>query len=168
MHISALQTRSSDSGQCQKVDLSGWGTSNAPRKKAVMQISEDRIYNLWQRQKNIQIGTLECHRWHEDSAKRWAFLDVCKEIYVWASIRTIKSALNQSYLLLKGFRKVGEGGKTCLTMLAYNLRRVLNMMRTKQRVIAVTPTKQKQDSNNAKSRFLVPFFTESLRNLAKL
>ncbi|MBX8636123.1 MAG: transposase [Thermoplasmata archaeon] len=49
---------------------------------------------------------------------------------------TIKRAFNQSYLLLKGFRKVrGEIG---LTMLAYNLRRVLNIIGTKKLVKAVT------------------------------
>ena len=49
---------------------------------------------------------------------------------------TIKRAFNQSYLLLKGFRKVrGEIG---LTMLACNLRRVLNIMVTRQLVKAVT------------------------------
>ena len=38
---------------------------------------------------------------------------------------TIKRAFNQGYLLLKGFRKVkGEVG---FTMLAYNMRRVINI-----------------------------------------
>jgi transposase len=47
---------------------------------------------------------------------------------------TIKRAFNQGYLLLKGFRKVvGEIG---LTMLAYNMRRVLNIMGTKKLVKA--------------------------------
>ncbi len=39
---------------------------------------------------------------------------------------TIKRAFNQGYLLLKGFRKVkGEVG---FTMLAYNMRRAINIL----------------------------------------
>lgn len=42
---------------------------------------------------------------------------------------TIKRAFNQGYLLLKGLRKVkGEVG---FTMLAYNMRRAINMLGTK-------------------------------------
>jgi hypothetical protein len=39
---------------------------------------------------------------------------------------TIKRGFNQGYLLLKGFRKVG--GEIGFTMLAYNLRRVSNIL----------------------------------------
>jgi len=39
---------------------------------------------------------------------------------------TIKRGLNQGYLLLKVFRKVG--GEIGFTMLAYNLRRVSNIL----------------------------------------
>ena len=38
---------------------------------------------------------------------------------------TMKRAFNQGYLLLKGFRKVK--GKVGFTMLAYNMRRVINI-----------------------------------------
>jgi len=38
---------------------------------------------------------------------------------------TMKRAFNQGYLLLKGLRKVG--GEVGYTMLAYNIRRVLNI-----------------------------------------
>ena len=49
---------------------------------------------------------------------------------------TIKRTFNRSYLLLKGFSKVrGEIG---LTMLAYNMRRVLNIIGTKKLVMAAT------------------------------
>ena len=39
---------------------------------------------------------------------------------------TIKRGLNQGYLLLKGLRKVG--GEMGFTMLAYNIRRVINIL----------------------------------------
>ena len=39
----------------------------------------------------------------------------------------MKQAFNQGYLLLKGLRKVGEVG---FTMLAYNMRPVLNILGT--------------------------------------
>jgi len=39
---------------------------------------------------------------------------------------TMKRAFNQGYLLLKGLRKVG--GEIGFTMLAYNMRRVLNIL----------------------------------------
>ena len=39
---------------------------------------------------------------------------------------TIKRAFNQGYLLLKGLRKVN--GEIGLTMLAYNLRRAINVL----------------------------------------
>ncbi len=49
---------------------------------------------------------------------------------------TMKRAFNQGYLLLKGLRKVtGEVG---FTMLAYNIRRVLNLLGP-QRLMASLP-----------------------------
>jgi hypothetical protein len=39
---------------------------------------------------------------------------------------TIKRAFNQGYLLLKGFRKVS--GEVGFTMLAYNMRRAINIL----------------------------------------
>ena len=39
----------------------------------------------------------------------------------------MKRAFNQGYLLLKGLKKVG--GEVGFTMLAYNMRRVLNILR---------------------------------------
>ena len=39
---------------------------------------------------------------------------------------TIKRGFNQGYLLLKGLRKVG--GEMGFTMLAYNMRRVINIL----------------------------------------
>ena len=49
---------------------------------------------------------------------------------------TIKRTFNESYLLLKGFSKVtGEIG---LTMFAYNMRRVMNILGTKKLVMADT------------------------------
>jgi len=39
---------------------------------------------------------------------------------------TMKRAFNQGYLLLRGLRKVG--GEVGFTMLAYNMRRVLNIL----------------------------------------
>ncbi len=49
---------------------------------------------------------------------------------------TMKRAFNQSYLILKGFRKVrGEIGQS---MLAYNSRRVLSIVGTRKLVKAVT------------------------------
>jgi hypothetical protein len=39
---------------------------------------------------------------------------------------TIKRAFNQGYLLLKGFRKVK--GDVGFTMLAYNMRRAINIL----------------------------------------
>ncbi|MCE8429260.1 MAG: transposase [Candidatus Methanoperedens sp.] len=39
---------------------------------------------------------------------------------------TIKRGFNQGYLLLKGLRKVGE--EMGFTMIAYNLRRVINIL----------------------------------------
>lgn len=48
---------------------------------------------------------------------------------------TIKRALNQGYLLLKGLRKVN--GEVGLTMLSYNLRRAINVLGTKNLVIAI-------------------------------
>ncbi|MDG6998444.1 MAG: transposase [Nitrososphaerota archaeon] len=49
---------------------------------------------------------------------------------------TIKRTFNQSYLLLKGYRKVRV--EIGLSMLAYNLRRVLNIVETRKLVRAVT------------------------------
>jgi len=44
------------------------------------------------------------------------------------SFGTIKRSFNQGYMLMKGLRKVrGEMG---LTMLAYNMRRAINILRT--------------------------------------
>ena len=48
---------------------------------------------------------------------------------------TIKTVLNQGYLLLKGLRKVN--GEVGFTMLAYNLRRVINVLGTKNLVVAI-------------------------------
>ena len=49
---------------------------------------------------------------------------------------TMKRAFNQGYLLLKGLRKVmGEIG---LTMLAYNLRRAINILGTKRLIRSIT------------------------------
>ena len=48
---------------------------------------------------------------------------------------TIKRAFNQGYLLLKGLRKVD--GEVGLTMLAYNVRRAINLIGTKTLVTAI-------------------------------
>ncbi len=48
---------------------------------------------------------------------------------------TIKRAFNQGYLLLKGLRKVN--GEVGLTMLSYNLRRVINVLGSKNLVMAI-------------------------------
>lgn len=48
---------------------------------------------------------------------------------------TIKRAFNQGYLLLKGLRKVG--GEVGLTMLAYNIRRALNILGTKRLMCSI-------------------------------
>ena len=42
---------------------------------------------------------------------------------------TMKRAFNQGYLLLKGLRKVN--GEVGFTMLAYNMRRAINILGTK-------------------------------------
>lgn len=55
---------------------------------------------------------------------------------------TIKRAFNQGYLLLRGLRKVtGEMG---LTMLAYDLRRVITMVGTRRLLRHLTPTESRR------------------------
>jgi len=49
---------------------------------------------------------------------------------------TMKRAFNQGYLLLKGLKKVA--GEVGFTMLAYNIRRVLNLLGP-QRLMASLP-----------------------------
>jgi len=48
---------------------------------------------------------------------------------------TIKRAFNQGYVLMKGIEKVG--GEISLTMLAYNLKRVINIIRVRNLVAAM-------------------------------
>lgn len=47
----------------------------------------------------------------------------------------MKRAFNQSYVLLKGLRKVN--GEVGFTMLAYNIRRVTNILGTKKSIGAL-------------------------------
>jgi hypothetical protein len=56
-------------------------------------------------------------------------LDRRKEI-VEHPFGTMKRAFNQGYLLLKGIRKVN--GEVGFTMLAYNMRRAINILGTKK------------------------------------
>jgi len=49
---------------------------------------------------------------------------------------TIKRALNQGYLLLKGLRKVN--GEVGLTMLAYNMRRAINILGVKSLITSIS------------------------------
>ncbi|GAB6275235.1 MAG: hypothetical protein STSR0004_21000 [Peptococcaceae bacterium] len=48
---------------------------------------------------------------------------------------TIKRAFNQGYVLMKGIEKVG--GEISLTMLAYNLKRVINIIGVRNLVAAM-------------------------------
>lgn len=52
---------------------------------------------------------------------------------------TIKRGLNQGYLLLKGLKKVG--GEIGLTMLAYNMRRVINIFGMSKLMESMNPAK---------------------------
>ena len=49
---------------------------------------------------------------------------------------TIKRAMNQGYFLMRGLSKVGA--ETSLTILAYNLRRVMNILGVRKMMEAVT------------------------------
>jgi hypothetical protein len=49
---------------------------------------------------------------------------------------TIKRAMNQGYFLMRGLSKVGA--ETSLTILAYNLRRVMNILGVRKMIEAVT------------------------------
>lgn len=48
---------------------------------------------------------------------------------------TMKRAFNQAYLLLKGLRKVN--GEVGFTMLAYNMRRAINILETRRLIDAI-------------------------------
>ena len=50
----------------------------------------------------------------------------CRKSIVEHPFGTMKRAFNQGYLLLKGLRKTA--GEVGFTMLAYNMRRVLNIL----------------------------------------
>lgn len=53
---------------------------------------------------------------------------------------TMKRAFNQGYLLLKGLRKVN--GEVGFTMLAYNMRRAINILGTKRLISSLTAVRQ--------------------------
>ncbi len=49
---------------------------------------------------------------------------------------TIKRAMNQGYFLMRGLEKVGA--ETSLTVLSYNIKRVVNIIGVKKLIAAVT------------------------------
>jgi hypothetical protein len=66
----------------------------------------------------------------EDPSKVELRKELCEHLF-----GTMKSAFNQGYLLLKGSRKVN--GEVGLTMLAYNMRRAINILGARALIASV-------------------------------
>jgi transposase len=88
------------------------------------------------------------------------FLELRKQL-VEHPFGTIKRPMRQDYFLMRGREKVK--GETSLTLLAYNLKRVLNLVGTDNLLTALT----KRNLKTALSMTHVDLFCRSIKNLAR-
>ena len=99
--------------------------------------TQEQVHEEQARQNHLQVRVSGCHRQTKGEAqeRRWTRETEQEKEIVEHPFGTMKRAFNQGYLLLKGLRKVN--GEVGFTMLAYNMRRAINILGTRRLISSI-------------------------------